>query len=75
VTNHFAPKLITNLTGDVENCAPVLCSAEGRGSCPAGPHATLRSNLYICTKFPKLKCSRKMLQIVIMLPAEQQRAV
>jgi hypothetical protein len=36
VTNHFAPKLIINLTGDVENCAPVLCSAEGRGSCHKG---------------------------------------
>jgi hypothetical protein len=43
--------------------------------CAAGRHATLHSNLYMCTKFPKVKYSRKKLQIVNMLPAEQERAV
>lgn len=32
MTNHFEPKLITHLTGDVEKCAPVFCNAEGCGS-------------------------------------------
>jgi hypothetical protein len=63
VTNHFALELITHLTGDVENCAPVFCSAEGRGSCHKNVHdleingkgfyltSVLRHEIYVDRRF------------------------